>query len=147
MQPTAFFIAAVLALAFCRQSPAQPFGATPCTEPEVVHTEPGHILGLETGWNNDQMAVKLERPPEQQFVNSYECISLRVKHPCGLRLENKQFVEADHYALNPQDPGVKVHEAVLLSAFVAGRTVRLVIQGCIYDLPKIIGVNIGEPIY
>ena|SRR5438105_11431940 len=147
MQLTTFFFAAVLALAFYRQSPAQPFGAKPCTEPEVVHTDFGRILGLETGWNNDQMAVKLERPPEQQFVNSHECFGVFVTHPCGARLENYKLVVADHYALNPQDPGVKVHEAVLLSAFLTGRTVRLVIQGCIYDLPKIIGVNIGDSVY
>jgi hypothetical protein len=50
------------------------------------------------------------------------------------------------YALDPKDPGVKVHEAVLLSAFLAGKKVRLLLQGCIYNKPRIISVMIDNAV-
>jgi hypothetical protein len=50
------------------------------------------------------------------------------------------------YTLDPKDPGVKVHEAVLLSAFIAGKKVRVLIVGCNNDRPVIISVGIGDPI-
>ena len=73
------------------------------------------------------MGVKLDAP----FVNS--------PTPCKITTAG--------YALDPADKGVKVHQSVLLSAFLAGRKVRVLVEGCVYDKPRIIGVGIGEPIY
>ena len=45
------------------------------------------------------------------------------------------------YALDPKDADVKVNEAVLLSAFLAGRKVSLVLAECAFGLiPRIVSV-------
>lgn len=46
------------------------------------------------------------------------------------------------YALDPANSGVKLNKSVLLSAFLAGRKVRLTLDGCVFDKPKIISVSI-----
>jgi hypothetical protein len=87
----------------------------------------GHVIGIETGWLDDTMSVKLDVPA----VNS--------PTPCRIMTAG--------YALDPADKGVKVHQSVLLSAFLSGRKVRVLVDGCVYDKPRIIGVGIGEPVY
>jgi hypothetical protein len=87
----------------------------------------GHVIGIETGWLDDTMAVKLDVPT----VNS--------PTPCRIMTAG--------YALDPGDKGVKLHQSVLLSAFLSGRKVRILVEGCVYDKPRIIGVGIGEPVY
>jgi hypothetical protein len=155
-------LAVILVLTFRQQSLAQVTALGEAPAVEVRHSQFGHILGLETGWRDDTIGVKLElpAPPEHAacdpdlyppaqgcFVNSYEFVP-SFQLGTGFRREYCGGTKpAKYYALDPKDPGVKVHEAVILSAFLSGRQVRLVIQGCIYDKPKIIGVNIGRPIY
>ncbi|HKW91211.1 MAG TPA: hypothetical protein VJX92_04880 [Methylomirabilota bacterium] len=87
----------------------------------------GHVIGIETGWLDDTMAVKLDVPT----VNS--------PTPCRIMTAG--------YALDPNDKGVKLHQSVLLSAFLSGRKVRILVDGCVYDKPRVIGVGIGEPVY
>lgn len=88
----------------------------------------GHVIGIETGWLDDTMAVKLDVPT----VNSKSPV-------CKIMTAG--------YALDPADKGVKLHQSVLLSAFLSGRKVRVLVDGCVYDKPRIIGVGIGEPVY
>jgi hypothetical protein len=87
----------------------------------------GHVIGIETGWRDDTMGFKLDVPT----VNS--------PTPCKIM--------GAGYALDPQDPGVKLHQSVVLSAFLAGRKIRVLVDGCAYDKPRVIGIGIGEPIY
>lgn len=46
------------------------------------------------------------------------------------------------YALDPNDPGVKVHEAAIMGAYFAGKKVYIRVDGCVFTKPKIIGVGV-----
>ncbi|MBK8815609.1 MAG: hypothetical protein IPN42_08950 [Methylococcaceae bacterium] len=81
-------------------------------------TEVGHILSFETGWSADSISVALDVP----FVNPAHC------------------TKTSSYAVSPDDPGARVHEAAIMGAFFGGKNVQLRIDGCAYDKPKIIGV-------
>jgi hypothetical protein len=101
-----------------------------CAVPALAapnYSQFGQVIGIETGWSDDTMAVKLDVPT----VNS--------PTPCKITTAG--------YALDPTDRGVKLHQSVLLSAFLTGRKVRVLVDGCVYDKPRIIGVGIGEPVY
>lgn len=101
----------------------------------------GHVVELETGWADDTMSAKLDVP----FVNSFmlNITSFSRDHRFGRTLVEPCKTTTAGYALDPKDPGVKLHQAVLLSAFLAGRKVRVLVEGCIYDKPRIIGVGMG----
>jgi hypothetical protein len=92
-------------------------------EPPAIQTsEWGHIVWFETGWADDTMAVMLDVPT----VNP------------GCRITDAG------YALNPKDPGVKVHEAAIMGAYFSGRRVRIRAQGCAYEKPLVIAVAVTE---
>jgi hypothetical protein len=122
------------------------------TEDAPVFEAKGSIVGLLTGWSADTMSVRLDneyRDPNQ-FINAKDC------NPQYSRLVMPQasdkFIYCPTtragYALDPSEEGIKVHEAVLLSAFLSGREVVLVLRGCApYGKPRIIGVGMGERIY
>jgi hypothetical protein len=97
------------------------------------YTQWGHIVRLETGWYDDTMAIVLDVP----FVNS---VYTTPWEPLG----SDSCKITDSYALDPKDPGIKVHEAALLSAFVAGKKVRLLINECVYDKPRVIAVGLAD---
>lgn len=81
----------------------------------------GHILWFETGWAQDTMAVKLDVP----LVNPSSCP-----------------VTEGGYALEPTDPGVKVHEAAIMGAYFANKSVAIRVDGCSFDKPRVIGVAV-----
>jgi hypothetical protein len=100
----------------------------------IFHTEFGHILGLETTDTGDTLLVKLDVP----FVNSDDFQDGEVR-PCEARLKV--------YASNLTEPQAKFNEAILLSAFVSGKEVRMILEGCLGTNPRIAGVGIGVKLY
>lgn len=91
-------------------------------------SEFGLIISLNTGWPDDTMSIKLGGVP---FVNTGEFGGCKVT--------------TAGYALDPNGPDVKVHEAVLLSAFLAGKKVSVGIRGCFKGKPRIVAVTMGNP--
>jgi hypothetical protein len=79
--------------------------------------------------------MSIELDPSVPFVNSS-----RFNSDCIPYMACKNTKVG--YALDPNDPGVKVHEAVLLAAFIAGKKVRLLINQCVFDKPRVIAVGI-----
>ena len=88
----------------------------------------GHILWFETGWAADTMAVMLDVPQ----VNPTD--STGAKCP----------ITNAGYALDPQDPGVKVHEAAIMGAYFAGKRVRIRADGCVFQKPRVIAVAVQD---
>lgn len=86
-------------------------------------SEWGRILWFETGWSADTMAVMLN----VETVNP-------TNPSCNV-------LDAG-YALDPQDPGVRVHQAAIMGAFFSGKQVRIRAEGCVYGKPKIIAVAV-----
>ena len=101
----------------------------------TTYTAWGHVTALETGWSDDTMSITLD--PSVPFVNS---------HQADASLGGAKFcsVTTAGYALDPKDPGVKAHEAVLLAAYIAGKKVRLLISACVFNKPRVIAVGITD---
>jgi hypothetical protein len=102
----------------------------------TTYTAWGHVTALETGWHDDTMSITLD--PSVPFVNSLRH-SFEITQP-----DMSCKVTNAGYALDPRDPGVKAHEAVLLAAFIAGKKVRLLINECVFDKPRVIAVGITD---
>lgn len=102
-----------------------------------VYSKWGHITSLETGWADDTMSVGLDAP----FVNSGEWTGGTIFGGPPPFVKPCTTTNAG-YALDPRDPGVKVHEAVLLSAFLTRKKVYVIVQGCVFSKPRIIAVGI-----
>jgi hypothetical protein len=137
-----FLLAAGLVASICLSSTAS-------TAQTAQQTGYGHIIALQTGslggpitvgtipravTGDDTMAVNLDVP----FVNSSYPNKVTVTFPpvpCQ--------ITTGGYALDPQDSGVKLNEAVLLSAYLAGRKVSLNLDGCVFDKPKIVSVSMS----
>ena len=88
-------------------------------------TQPGTINYYSTGWFADQVLVRTTAP----FVNPANCPSL------------------DGYLTNPADPANVAHQAALLGAYLAGKTVVIVVVNnqCYIGRPQILGVEITGP--
>jgi hypothetical protein len=115
-------------------------GRTP-REIKPHYSEFGHILWMETGWGpNDTLAMAMDA--DVPFQNAEDFRNGGGFGPCGGITPEGHFQVATSYALDPEDRGVKLHEAVLLSAFLSGRKVRVLVKGCIYNKPRIIAVGI-----
>ena len=111
-----------------------PFGPHP-PPPAPQYTAWGHVTALETGWSQDTMSITLD--PTVPFVNgSVPLPPNGIQIPCS--------VTNAGYALDPADPGVKAHEAALLTAFAGRKRVRLLVLGCVFNKPKVIGVGLSE---
>lgn len=89
-----------------------------------AYSEWGRIGGFETGWSEDTMAVFMAA--NVPFINPGKC-----------RVTNS-------YALDPSEPGNHAHEAALMGAYFNGKSVRLLINGCVYDKPRIIAVGVQD---
>jgi hypothetical protein len=111
-----------------------PIGLHP-PPPVPQYTAWGHVSALETGWSQDTMSITLD--PTVPFLNgSVPIPPNNIPLPCS--------VTNAGYALDPADPGVKVHEAALLSALASRKWVRLVVFGCVFNKPKVIGVGLSD---
>ena len=121
------FIAALalsLSLGFAQQG-----GTVPKIQlPDEIYSQFGHIIGLETGGRDHPISVKLDAP---------------VVPGSGLLV--CKITDAG-YALDPEAEGTRFHEAVILGAFLAGKKVRVLIDGCFKEKPLIIAVGIGSPV-
>jgi hypothetical protein len=119
-------------------------------------TQFGHIVTLQTGSlggpsrtlglsrrridADDTVFVKLDVP----FVNSGDLPAQTLARQSASAHEVPCSITTAGYALDPKDPGVKVNESVLLSAFMAGKKVRLTLDGCVFNKPRIISVTVSN---
>jgi hypothetical protein len=85
----------------------------------IVATDIGTITRYTAGWGDDQVLVSTTAPA--------------VANGCN---------DSDGYITNPNTPGNHAFQAALLAAFLSGKHVQLVLQGCWNDRPQIIGVNV-----
>jgi hypothetical protein len=120
---------------------------------EVHYTNFANIVGLETGWEIDSLRVKLDEA-QAPFVNAHEEDKDIVPcppapQPCfhQVRITTPCQSTNGGYVLDPSHSGVKLHQAAFLSAFTAGKKVRLILSGCLFTSPVIVGVNVGAPVY
>jgi hypothetical protein len=120
-------VALLTVLSVSAVSVAQP------TDP-VVATDWGQIERLHSAWTQDAVGVHHSAP----FVNSKRVDIIRHETIDLCRTVN------DGYATDPTDPGHKLHHAILLGAFLNGKPVRLTLQGCSFDHPRIIGVEVKQ---
>jgi hypothetical protein len=91
----------------------------PCNAAQVF-SDWTRITLIKTGWVVDTMAVFTQAP---------------VADP-GCPVTNAG------YATNPADSGHQLFHSVLLAAFINGREVQILADGCVFDKPRIIGVDI-----
>jgi hypothetical protein len=146
-----FSVATVLSICFSqllvaqqttpRPPAAPPLGAPPPTAVApvrgVFYTELGHILNIET--EGDTLYASLD----VSFVNAEDSQNGGNVSPCG----SSPRKELSYYALSIKESEVaKFNEAILLSAFISGKQVRFMLQGCIGVFPQILGISIGKPL-
>jgi len=108
--------------------------ATAADPERVVLSDWGHIERLHSAWMADAMGIHHTAP----FVNSkrFDPITATIRDECT--------AVNDGYATDPADPGHRLHHAILLGAYLHGKQVRLALQGCSYDHPRIIGVEVRD---
>ena len=82
------------------------------------------VVSLQAGWVVDQMLVFLDTP------------SGAVTNPDGCPLKT------NGYTTNPAHAGHDMFHTMLVSAFISGRQVAMVISGCWSDRPQIVSVAI-----
>jgi hypothetical protein len=92
-------------------------------DPPIITVEWGVITQIRTGWVEDSMAVFTE-----------------TKVPTNTGCPTTDA----GYATNPNDAGHKLHHAALLGAYFGAKHVQLVLQGCVYQKPRIIGVYVKD---
>jgi hypothetical protein len=143
-----FFVATVLSICFSQLLVAQQTTPRPLTAPlgpppqvgpvrGVFYTELGHILNIET--EGDTLYASLD----VSFVNAEDSQNGGNVSPCG----SSPRKELSYYALSIKESEVvKFNEAILLSAFISGKQVRFMLQGCIGAFPQIAGISIGKPL-
>ncbi|MBD2680809.1 MULTISPECIES: hypothetical protein [Nostoc] len=91
-------------------------------EPEKrTFSDWGSVKLISAGWIEDTMAVYHSDPN----VNPDGCPTTD-----------------GGYATNPKDPGHSLFHTTILNAFINQKEVQLLISGCVYGKPRIIGVNI-----
>jgi hypothetical protein len=97
----------------------------------TVVTDWGRIERLHSAWSEDAMGVHHGAP----FVNSrrVDVITRSVVDECKTVTEG--------YATDVSDPARKLHHALLIGAFLHLKEVRFVLQGCSFDRPRIISVE------
>lgn len=84
-------------------------------------TPKGKITGYYTGWAADQIRVTIEG-------------AAYVESNCPIK---------DGYITRDSDnSGYKTHTSALLAAYMSGKSVTLIIDGCIEGRPRILGVYI-----
>lgn len=81
----------------------------------------GLIKVISAGWTEDTMSIDHSAP----IVNPNQCPTTN-----------------GGYATNPNDPGHTLFHTILLNALINRKEVQLLISGCVYEKPRIIGVNI-----
>lgn len=95
-------------------------------------TDFGSITSLEAGWGADTIAIRLNAPFQNSFVPAPAV-------PGGARACTATNAG---YATDPNDPGHSLYHTLAMAAFLNKKDVRLLLQGCVYDKPKIIAIQI-----
>ena len=85
------------------------------------YTQWGSIQDFEAGWGQVTMSIR----PSAAVMNPSAC-----------------SVANAGYATNPADTGHSLFHALLLSAFLNRKEVSLLIDGCVYNKPRVIAVKI-----
>lgn len=85
-------------------------------------TQNGFFTGFGTCWSADCLIVSTNAP--------------YVDNGCG-------GGATAQYATSPGAPGNTTIHATLMGAFLAGKQVNLVVQGCVFGHPQIIGVGVA----
>jgi hypothetical protein len=84
-------------------------------------TQVGSITGFGTCWSSDCYIISTSAP--------------YMDNGCG-------GGASAQYATSPGAPGNTTIHATLLGAFLAGKKVGLVVQGCVFGHPQIIGIGV-----
>jgi len=112
--------------------------ATPCAVAQsrllhsIVSTEWGFITEISTAWSDDALAVFHTQP----IVNPWTDLAVTPGGECKITTAG--------YATDPSDPGHKLLHAVIIAAFLHHKPVRFLVQGCAYDKPRIISVDVRD---
>jgi hypothetical protein len=100
-------------------------------EVPVAFTEWGLLESVSSAWKDDALGVHHNAP----FVNSgVRGVAARTLQRCK--------VTDQGYATDPGDPGHKLHHALIIGAFLHEKQVRFVLQGCVFNKPRIISVEV-----
>lgn len=105
---------ALASLAFLAEAQAQVSATGP-----VVTSEYGSVRQLVSGWADNAMSVFHNAP---------------MANPAGCAITTAG------YATAPTDPGVDLFHSMLIAAFHQRTEVALIVQGCAYGKPRVIGV-------
>src|SRR5262245_17785139 len=92
----------------------------PCNA-QRAYSDWTRIMEIRTGWVVDAMAVFTRAP---------------LANPGGCQTRDAG------YSTNPADSGHQLFHSVLLAALINGRDVRILAEGCAFEQPRIIGVDI-----
>ena len=103
---------------------------------KVVSTDWGRIVDLRSAWADDAMGIHHSAP----FLNSQR-LSFAPAINGGMTYKD-ECSSRDGYATSTADPGRKLHHALLVGAFLHGKEVKLTLQGCAYDRPRVIAVEV-----
>ena len=88
---------------------------------EPVRSSRGTITGYFTGGGTEAVRITISNATYSEVA---ECIA------------------RDGYVTTEMDAGFKSHTSALLAAYMSGKTVNVVVDGCAMSRPKIIGVEI-----
>lgn len=87
----------------------------------IQESPKGQVTGYYTGWGGDSVRVTIE----------------------GAAYTEGSCATPDGYLTSETDnSGYKTHTAALLSAYMSGKPVKIVVNGCMFDRPRIWGVSI-----
>ncbi len=88
---------------------------------DPVASVKGKITGYYTGWTADALRITIENATYSEIAG------------CAIQ---------DGYMTDDTVVGYNTNTAVLLSAFLSGKSVRVLVMDCLYNRPKIVGVEI-----
>jgi hypothetical protein len=81
-----------------------------------------------------ELAQCQDKAVDSLFISLDDQPFIYLLHPCKIK--------SGIYALEPADSNVKVNEAVLLAAYLSGKRVSLGLDGCVFDMPRIVSVTV-----
>jgi hypothetical protein len=103
----------------------------------TVWTDWGRILSFSTGWAQDTVAVF----HSGSFKNSVRTVPDIGGQ--GARRLTCTVVDGG-YATDPADPGHKLHHAAIIAAYLHNKQARFLLQGCAFDKPRIISIDVKD---
>ena len=95
---------------------------SPARSQDPQFTEWGSITLISAGWALDTMAIYHSSP--------------RIANPNGCAVTN------GGYATDPADSGRGLFHTIALSAFLNRKEVAILVQGCAFGKPRVLGINI-----